>query len=77
MEPILIDKKEASRLLSLSLRTVEGLIARGAFPVRHIGRRTLILRDALEKFAQHRSNVAVRTKRTNREERESALPGSP
>jgi excisionase family DNA binding protein len=74
MEPILVDKGEASRLLSLSVRTIEGLIARGALPARHVGRRTLILREALVKFARCRGPVPPRM---NRGERESTAAGVP
>ncbi len=52
MEAVLISKKEAARLLSLSLRTIDNLIARKQLAARRIGRRVLISRQELEKFAR-------------------------
>ena len=49
---ILVDKKTAAHLLSVSLRTIDNLVASKALPVRHIGRRALIPRAALENFAR-------------------------
>ena len=51
-DPILVDKRTAARLLSLSLRTVDNLIAQRELPVRRVGRRVLIPRKALENFAR-------------------------
>jgi excisionase family DNA binding protein len=48
---ILLDKKTAAALLSISPRTLEYLIARKEIGVRRIGRRTLIPRRELERFA--------------------------
>ena len=48
--PIMVDKRDAARLLSISLRTLEHLIARGDLAVCRIGRRCLIERRALEQF---------------------------
>ena len=51
-EVILVDKKTAAFLLSISLRTLEYLIARKEIGVRKIGRRCLISRKDLERFAR-------------------------
>jgi excisionase family DNA binding protein len=51
-EPILVSKKEAARVLSVSLRTVDNLIASKELAVRRLGRRCLIPRRALEEFAR-------------------------
>jgi excisionase family DNA binding protein len=44
MDKILLSKKESAALLSVSLRTVEKLIAREDLETRRIGRRRLIPR---------------------------------
>ena len=49
---ILISKNEAAHLLSVSLRTVDALIRRMELPCRRIGRRVLIPRSAIERFAE-------------------------
>jgi excisionase family DNA binding protein len=51
-EPILVSKKEAARVLSVSIRTVDNLIASKELAVRRLGRRCLIPRRALEEFAR-------------------------
>ncbi len=51
-EQILMSKRQAAHLLSLSLRTVDNLIARRELPVRRVGRRVLIPRQAIEQFAR-------------------------
>jgi excisionase family DNA binding protein len=51
-EPILVSKKEAAQVLSVSLRTVDNLIAAKEPAVRRLGRRCLIPRAALEAFAR-------------------------
>lgn len=48
---ILYDKKVASVMTSLSVRSLEYLIAAKELEVRRVGRRVLIPRKALEKFA--------------------------
>ena len=49
---ILITRKEAARLLSLSLRSLDNLIFYKELPTRRVGRRVLIPRRALEEFAR-------------------------
>lgn len=51
-EPILISKREAARALSISLRTLDYLIASKELAVRRVGRRCLIPRKSLEEFAR-------------------------
>ena len=50
-EPILLSKREAAKSLSISVRTLDSLIATKKIPVRKIGRRVLISRKSLEQFA--------------------------
>lgn len=52
MDKILVSKKEAAAALSVSLRTIENLIARKQLEARRIGRRRLIPRASLEKLAR-------------------------
>jgi excisionase family DNA binding protein len=51
-DQILLNRKEAARLLSVSLRSLDYLIQRRELPARRVGRRVLIPRRALEQFAQ-------------------------
>ena len=46
----LLDRREAAKALSISLRKLEGLILAGEIPVRRIGRRVLVPRKSLEAF---------------------------
>jgi excisionase family DNA binding protein len=48
---ILLTKREAAQLLSISLRCLDYLIVSQQLPTRRIGRRVLVHRDAIEKFA--------------------------
>jgi len=48
---ILFSKSNAAAALDVSLRTVDNLIQRGVLPVKKVGKRTLIHRDDLVKFA--------------------------
>ena len=50
-DAILVDKKSAAALLSISPRTLEYLISRKEIRVRRIGRRCLISRREVERFA--------------------------
>lgn len=49
---LLYSKAEAARMLNLSVRTVDTLIAMRELPVRRIGRRVLIPHSALIAFAR-------------------------
>lgn len=51
-EQILVTRKEAARLISVSLRSLDYLILLGDLPTRRVGRRVLISRRALEQFAR-------------------------
>jgi excisionase family DNA binding protein len=48
---LLVSKREAAKALSISLRKLEQLISSEELPVRRIGRRVLVARRSLEKFA--------------------------
>jgi excisionase family DNA binding protein len=62
---LLLTKKDVAYALSLSLRTVDNLIAAKRLQVRRIGRRVLIPRHALEQFARrdHVSSVGLAAER--------------
>lgn len=51
-QTILVSKREAARLLDLSVRSVEQLIKQRKLRVKRIGRRALLLREDLERFAR-------------------------
>jgi excisionase family DNA binding protein len=50
-EQILLSKRQAAQTLSISLRTLDKLILSKKLPVHRIGRRVLVSRSALERFA--------------------------
>jgi len=58
-ESMLLSKKAAANLLSISLRTLEKLISAKELPVRRLGRRVLINREVLEKFANRKQPTKV------------------
>ena len=47
---IALSKRETARMLGISLRTIDRLIALKELPVRRLGRRVLIPRASLESF---------------------------
>jgi excisionase family DNA binding protein len=49
---LLYSREEAAEMLNIGIRTLDRLIAEKELPVRRIGRRVLITRDALEKFTR-------------------------
>jgi excisionase family DNA binding protein len=49
---LLVSKQEASRQLGISVRTLEKLLATKAIPARRIGRRVLLHRSVVERFAR-------------------------
>ena len=59
LEKILVGRKEAAALLSVSLRTIDYLIQRGALAARKIGKRTLVPVAALKKLAEHGAGGAA------------------
>ena len=53
MEQILVSRLEAAKALSISVRSLDYIIAQGKLPgVRKLGKRVLILKAALERFAR-------------------------
>ena len=52
MEPILLSRQNTAKAMDLSLRKVNDLISKGILPAVKCGRRTLIPRAAIEKFAR-------------------------
>jgi excisionase family DNA binding protein len=61
-EILFYSKKNAARILGISERTLHALIVEKQLRVRRIGRRVLIARDALIRFA-HRSQPAANAQR--------------
>ena len=51
-EKVLYTKREAAQLLSISVRSLDYLIVSRQLTARHVGRRVLIHRDAIEQFAR-------------------------
>ena len=51
-EPLLLTRRDAAHLLSVSLRTIDNLIAAKRLTVRRIGRRSLIPRHSVELLAK-------------------------
>ncbi len=49
---ILLDRKSAAAAISLSLRGLDYLISAGKIRVRRLGKRVLIPREELERFAR-------------------------
>ena len=52
MEKLLVGRKEAAQALDISVRKLFDLVKDGVIPVRRIGKRVLISRRALQKFAK-------------------------
>jgi excisionase family DNA binding protein len=52
-DQLLISRREAAKMLSISLRTLDYMISTKEIPVRRIRRRTLISVAALRQFARH------------------------
>lgn len=50
-EQILLSKRQAAQVLSISVRTLDKLILSRKLPTHKIGRRVLILRSSIERFA--------------------------
>jgi hypothetical protein len=51
-EKLLYDRKNAAHALSISIRSLDYLIARGEFETRRIGKKVLIPASELRKFSQ-------------------------
>ena len=60
IEKVLYTKREAAQLLSISLRSLDYLIVSQQLPARRIGRRVLLHRESIEKFAR-RDHAFIRT----------------
>ena len=58
---LLLSRREAAALLSISQRSLDYLIAGNILPVRRIGARVLIPSEVLERFARtdHRRRIAL------------------
>jgi excisionase family DNA binding protein len=71
IEALLVSKRDAAAILGLSVRTLENLIALKELPARHVGRRCLIERQALERFARrdHLTQPRAQVQIPSREER--------
>ena len=50
-EQILLSKRQAAQALSISIRTLDKLISSKTLPVHKIGRRVLLSRSTVERFA--------------------------
>lgn len=50
MEKLALDRRESAEMLSISLRTLDSLLARKELRFRRVGRRVLIAREELERF---------------------------
>ena len=59
-ERLLLDRKRSANLLSISLRTLDALLARRELAATRVGRRVLIHRRDLEKFAARSHSQAQR-----------------
>ena len=51
MEPLLVGRREAAKLLGLSLRSLDHAVCRGLLKPRHLGRRVLFTPEELKRFA--------------------------
>jgi excisionase family DNA binding protein len=65
---LLYGKREAAALLSLSVRTIENLIARKELVARRVGKRTLVAASSLQAFARKDHASPSPTARANRGE---------
>lgn len=59
-EPILVPRWEAARLLGISMRTVDYLLARRDLTPRRVGRKVLVSYEELRKFARRDHSSPVR-----------------
>ena len=51
MEPLLVGRREAAKLLGLSLRSLDHAVCRGLLKPRRLGRRVLFIPEELRRFA--------------------------
>ncbi len=80
MEPLAVDVREASRLTSLSVRTIRRYIANGQLRATRLGRRIILPLDALRELigdgvstASERPVTANRAKACNESNPETGL----
>jgi excisionase family DNA binding protein len=57
---VLLTRREAALALSVSVRTIDTLLASNELPSRRIGRRRLIALDTLQRFARRDHPTASR-----------------
>lgn len=62
-EKLLLTRKESALALSVSLRTIDTLLACGELTARRIGRRRLIPRTELERFARRDHETSLKGKK--------------
>jgi len=70
-EPIMVPKWEAARLLGISTRTIDYLIARKELTPRRVGRKVLISYEDLQMFARRDHASPGKTKKS------SSAPSAP
>lgn len=70
IESLLVSKREAAAMLGVSIRTLENLIALRELPVRRVGRRCLIERQALERFVKRDHATRLQPKVGSRDPRQ-------
>ena len=56
-QKLLYSKRETAQTLSLSLRTVDNLIARNELQIKRVGKRVLVLGRSLARFARYKSEI--------------------
>ncbi len=61
LQPLLYSRREAARLLSISLRSIDYLIAGGKLKTRKIGSRILIPASAIHRLAETGSPYGVQS----------------
>jgi len=66
MEQLLYERGEAARILNISVRLVDYYIAEGEIAARRFGRRVLISRKELERFARRDHGGRARVGLTNK-----------
>jgi excisionase family DNA binding protein len=72
MDRILYSQKEAAQQLSVSVSTVEQLIAQGEIQIRRLGRRVLIPRSELEKLARRDVQIYWPDQKDGKKKKESS-----
>lgn len=73
IEKALLSRKEAAEYISLSLSTIDVAVSRGMIRVRRMGRRVLIPREELDRFAGRDVANVWPAKRDNKTTRHAAV----